>query len=33
MYKVARQDFDPIFNNTVENFPCVNIVENNKYKH
>lgn len=35
MYKVARHDFYLIFNNTLANFPCINIVivENNKYKH
>lgn len=33
MYKVAWHDFYLIFNNTLANCPCINIVQNNKYKH
>lgn len=32
MYKVTLHDFYLIFNNTTANYPCINIVENNKYK-
>lgn len=33
MYKVAWHDIYLIFNNTLANYPCINIVQNNKYKH